>query len=162
MIGDAASGAILNLLVGRTFAKAFGLAGLRAGALAGSVERLAPIRRAILPYTLNAHAVALPAALDDREHATRASGDVNRSDLLHEVLGRAGVRFWPSDGNFVLVYFGEDLDRADRRRRRRAGNQYPRSFFRSGLCWLCLDHCGSARPHPAAGGAARGGAAGGR
>ena len=55
MIGDAASGAIPNLLVGRTFAKAFGLAGLRAGALVGSVERLAPIRRAILPYTLNAH-----------------------------------------------------------------------------------------------------------
>jgi histidinol-phosphate aminotransferase len=113
MIGDAASGAIPNLLVGRTFAKAFGLAGLRAGALVGSVERLAPIRRAILPYTLNAYAAAaLPAALDDREYYEWYLGEVRESkQLLYEVLGRAGVRFWPSDGNFVLVYFGEDLDR---------------------------------------------------
>jgi histidinol-phosphate aminotransferase len=113
MIGDAASGAIPNLLVGRTFAKAFGLAGLRAGALVGSVETLAPIRRAILPYTLNAYAAAaLPAALDDREYFEWYLGEVRESKrLLYEALSRAGVRFWPSDGNFVLVYFGQDLDR---------------------------------------------------
>jgi histidinol-phosphate aminotransferase len=113
MIGDAASGAIPNLLVGRTFAKAFGLAGLRAGALVGSVETLAPIRRAILPYTLNAYAAAaLPAALDDREYYEWYLGEVRESKrLLYEALSRAGVRSWPSDGNFVLVYFGQDLER---------------------------------------------------
>ena len=113
MIEDAASGAIPNLVVGRTFAKAFGLAGLRAGALIGSLETLAPIRRAILPYTLNAYAAAaLPAALGDREYYEWYLADVRESKrLLYEVLRRAGVKFWPSDGNFVLVHFGDDLDR---------------------------------------------------
>lgn len=113
MIGDAASGAIPNLLVGRTFAKAFGLAGLRAGALVGSIDMLAPIRRAILPYTLNAYAAAaLPAALDDRVYYEWYLGEVRESKrLLYEVLSRARAKFWPSDGNFVLVDFGPDLDR---------------------------------------------------
>ena len=113
MIADAASGAIPNLVVGRTFAKAFGLAGLRAGALIGSVETLAPIRRAILPYTLNAYAAAaLPAALEDREYYEWYLGEVRASkQLLYELLRRAGVTFWPSDGNFVLVHFGDDLGR---------------------------------------------------
>jgi histidinol-phosphate aminotransferase len=31
--------------------------------------------------------------------------------LLYAVLRRAGVKFWPSDGNFVLAHFGDDLDR---------------------------------------------------
>jgi histidinol-phosphate aminotransferase len=113
MIDDAASGTIPNLLVGRTFAKAFGLAGLRIGALIGRIETLAPIRRAVLPYTLNAYATAaLPAALDDREYYEWYLAEVRESKrLLYDVLARAGVRFWPSDGNFVLVSFGDDLDR---------------------------------------------------
>jgi histidinol-phosphate aminotransferase len=113
MIEDAASSAIPNLVVGRTFAKAFGLAGLRVGALIGSVETLAPIRRAILPYTLNAYAAAaLPAALEDRDYYDWYLGEVRESKrLLYELLRRAGVKFWPSDGNFVLVHFGDALDR---------------------------------------------------
>jgi histidinol-phosphate aminotransferase len=113
MLDDAASGVIPNLLVGRTFAKAFGLAGLRVGALIGSVEMLAPIRQAILPYTLNAYAAAaLPAALGDRDYYDWYLNEVHESKmLLYEVLAGAGIRFWPSDGNFVLVQFGGDLGR---------------------------------------------------
>jgi histidinol-phosphate aminotransferase len=74
---------------------------------------LAPMRRAILPYTLNAYAAAaLPAALEDREYYEWYLAEVRESKrLLYEVLRRAGVTFWPSDGNFVLVHFGGDLDR---------------------------------------------------
>jgi histidinol-phosphate aminotransferase len=110
---DAASGAIPNLLIGRTFAKAFGLAGLRVGALIGSAATLAPIRRAILPYTLNAYAAAaLPAALGDRGYFEWYLAEVRESKtVLYEALARLGVRFWPSDGNFVLAYFGDGLGR---------------------------------------------------
>jgi histidinol-phosphate aminotransferase len=113
MIDDAASGAIPNLVIGRTFAKTFGLAGLRAGAVVGTVETLAPIRRAILPYTLNAYAAAaLPAALGDRKYFEWYLAEVRESKtLLYELLARLGVRFWPSDGNFVLAFFGDDLAR---------------------------------------------------
>jgi histidinol-phosphate aminotransferase len=113
MIHEAASGAIPNLIVGRTFAKAFGLAGLRVGALIGSAAALAPIRRAVLPYTVNAYAAAaLPAAIDDREYYEWYLEQVRDSKrLLYEVLTRARVRFWPSDGNFVLACFDDDLPR---------------------------------------------------
>jgi histidinol-phosphate aminotransferase len=111
MIPEAATGAIPNLIVGRTFAKAYGLAGLRAGALVGSAARLAPIRRAVLPYTLNAFAAAaLPAALADEPYYEWYLGEVRESKkLLYDVLARKGVRFWPSDGNFVLACFGDRL-----------------------------------------------------
>jgi histidinol-phosphate aminotransferase len=111
MIPEAATGAIPNLIVGRTFAKAYGLAGLRAGALVGSAARLAPIRRAVLPYTLNAFAAAaLPAALGDEPYYEWYLGEVRESKkLLYDVLARKGVRFWPSDGNFVLACFGDRL-----------------------------------------------------
>ena len=113
MIEDAASGAVPNLLVGRTFAKAHGLAGLRAGVVIGSPATLEPIRRAVLPYTLNAFAAAaLPAALADREYFTWYLEQVRESKrLLYDTLTRMHVRFWPSDGNFVLACFGMDLER---------------------------------------------------
>ena len=90
MIDDAASGAIPNLVVGRTFAKAFGLAGLRVGALVGTAETLAPIRRAILPYTLNAYAAAaLPAALGDRKYFEWYLAEVRESKTLLYERARA-------------------------------------------------------------------------
>jgi len=113
MIPEAASGRIPNLLIGRTFAKAYGLAGLRVGALVGTAEQLDPMRRAVLPYSLNAYAAAaLPAALEDSEYFDWYLAEVRASKpLIYEVLGRHGIRFLPSDGNFVLACFGRDLDR---------------------------------------------------
>lgn len=113
MIGDAVSGRIPNLVVGRTFAKAYGLAGLRVGAVLGSAERLEPFRAAVLPYPLNAFATAaLPAAFEDVEYYEWYLAEVRESKaMLYEALRRRGVPFWPSDGNFVLARFGSDLDR---------------------------------------------------
>ncbi|MGH9374162.1 MAG: aminotransferase class I/II-fold pyridoxal phosphate-dependent enzyme, partial [Vicinamibacterales bacterium] len=113
MMEAAASGLIPNLIVGRTFAKAYGLAGLRVGALVGTAERLAPMRRAVLPYTLNAFAAAaLPAAFADTAYYDWYIAEVRESKaLVYSVLSANGVRFWPSDGNFVLACFGDDLAR---------------------------------------------------
>lgn len=113
MIQDAVSGELPNLIVGRTFAKAFGLAGLRIGALIGTAEVLSPMRRAVLPYTLNTYAAAaLPAALEDTDYVEWYIAEVRESKkILYESLARAHVRFWPSDGNFVLVCFGDELPR---------------------------------------------------
>lgn len=111
LMPEAASGAIPNLIVGRTFAKAYGLAGLRVGALIGTAENLAPMRRAIPPYSLNVFAAAaLPAALEDTDYYDWYLSEVRESKtLLYDVLARHGVRFWPSDGNFVLACFGHDV-----------------------------------------------------
>ena len=53
-----------NLFVARTFSKAYGLAGLRIGILAGDAEQMAMVRRVASPYNVNAVALAvLPGAL---------------------------------------------------------------------------------------------------
>jgi histidinol-phosphate aminotransferase len=99
-----------NVIVGRTFAKAHGLAALRVGALVASPATLEPHRQVVPPYSLNvAAAVALPAALGDQRHLTRYLEDVRASrELLYRSLDRLGVEYWRSDANFVLVRFGDD------------------------------------------------------
>ena len=102
-----------NVLVGRTFSKAYGLAGLRIGALIGLPTALAPIRRVLPPFSLNACAVAaLGAALDDVAYYEWYVGQVLTSKAeLYAALKRLQVRYWPSDANFVLADFGLDTPR---------------------------------------------------
>jgi histidinol-phosphate aminotransferase len=99
-----------NLFVSRTFSKAYGMAGLRVGVLMGNQEQMAMLRRGSSPYNLNSVALAcLPAALADREYVTNYAAEVKqgRRDLEHE-LEAWGVRFWPSQANFVLLYLDEN------------------------------------------------------
>lgn len=113
LINDPAMDEYPNIIVGRTFAKAYGLAALRAGALVGAPERLAEIRRVLPPYSINvATAVALPAALRDRDHYERYLDEVRESkQLLYVALDRLGIPYWPSDANFVLARFGDQTAR---------------------------------------------------
>src|SRR2546427_9712177 len=56
-----------NVIVGRTFSKAYGLAGLRIGCLVGAPDALEPIRRAVPVYSGNiAAVVAVQAAPGDQ------------------------------------------------------------------------------------------------
>jgi histidinol-phosphate aminotransferase len=98
-----------NVIVGRTLAKAHGLAGLRAGALIGAPDRLAPLRRVVPPYSLNAcTAAALPAALEDRVYFDSYVSQVQASrTMLYEAFDRLGVPYWRSSANFVLVRLGD-------------------------------------------------------
>ena len=97
-----------NLVVGRTFAKAHGLAGLRAGALIAAPSTLEPIRRVLPPYSLNvAAAHALDAAVGDRDYLAWfvAQADASRR-LIYDYCDRARLTCWPSEANFVLVRIG--------------------------------------------------------
>ena len=94
-----------NVLIGRTFAKAHGLAGLRAGCLIGDPERLDTIRSAVPPFSLSVFAVAgWRAALRDREYLGWYRGQVEESrELLYAACERLGLPYWKSAGNFVLM-----------------------------------------------------------
>jgi histidinol-phosphate aminotransferase len=97
-----------NLFVARTFSKAYGLAGLRIGILAGDANQMAMVRRVASPYNVNAVALAaLPEALADREYVDRYVAEVKagRSEL-ERALGALGLHYWPSRSNFVLVRVG--------------------------------------------------------
>jgi histidinol-phosphate aminotransferase len=101
-------GVIPNLMVARTFSKAYGLAGLRLGLLAGPVELMRWIKRVLSPHSVNSLALAcLPPALEDTAYLDWYVGEVLAARTEFEtVLDSAGVRRWPSQANFVLTEIG--------------------------------------------------------
>jgi histidinol-phosphate aminotransferase len=97
-----------NLFVARTFSKAYGLAGLRMGVLAGVEEQMRLVRKVSSPYNVNAVALAcLPQALGDRAYIQNYVKEAleSRSRLEH-TLEANGIQFWPSRANFVLLRVG--------------------------------------------------------
>jgi histidinol-phosphate aminotransferase len=101
-----------NVIVGRTFSKAFGLAGLRIGCLVGAADVLDPIREAVPVYSVNIAAVAaVQAALDDLDHLRHYLAEVAESKaILYEACDRLGLKHWKSSSNFVLVCAGDRTD----------------------------------------------------
>jgi histidinol-phosphate aminotransferase len=97
-----------NVIVGRTFSKAFGLAGLRIGAIIGAPATLDPLRRVIPVYSVNAAAVAaVGAALTDLEFVARYLEQVQESKtLVYLACERLGLQYWKSAANFVLIRVG--------------------------------------------------------
>jgi histidinol-phosphate aminotransferase len=108
LITDREARMLPNIVIGRTFAKAYGLAGLRAGAVIANPDTLARLRRIVPPYSINVcAAVAIAAGLDDREYYDWYVDQVRASkSLLYGTLDRVGVRYWESAANFVLVRLG--------------------------------------------------------
>jgi histidinol-phosphate aminotransferase len=101
-----------NVIVGRTFSKAFGLAGLRIGCLVGAPDRLEAVRQAIPVYSVNVAAVAaIQAALNDLEYLNEYLRQVDESKtLLYAACDRVGLKYWKSRSNFVLVSAGDRLE----------------------------------------------------
>ena len=94
-----------NVLIGRTFSKAHGLAGIRVGVMIARPDVLEPIRAVMPLFNLNVVAVqALRAALTDREFTPWYLAQAAESKArLYTALDRVGLRYWKSAANFVLV-----------------------------------------------------------
>jgi histidinol-phosphate aminotransferase len=107
LIGDPLLRELPHIVVGRTFAKAYGLAGLRAGAVIGGISTIASVRRVVPPYSLNACATAaLPAAFSDTAYYEWYLAQVGESKtILYDHLERNRITHWKSDANFVLAKF---------------------------------------------------------
>ena len=107
LVNDPVLAGLPHVIVGRTFAKAYGLAGVRAGAVLGDRAMIAKLRRVVPPYSINAcAAAALPAAFADTTHYEWYVREVADSKaLLYSAFGRLGIEHWKSDANFVLARF---------------------------------------------------------
>jgi histidinol-phosphate aminotransferase len=98
-----------NLVVVRTFSKAYGLAGLRVGYALSHPSVAGMLNRVRQPFNVNLIALAAAtAALDDSEHLEKTL-TTNRTGLAQLQAGFAalGIKHLPSAGNFVLI----DCDR---------------------------------------------------
>jgi histidinol-phosphate aminotransferase len=98
-----------NVLVGRTFSKAYGLAGMRVGIVIGQPPALQPVRDVTLPFNINVIALAaVQAALEDAEFLPRYAAEVRESrERLYAACRRLGLQYWESAANYVLVRVGE-------------------------------------------------------
>jgi len=106
-----------NVLVMRTFSKAYGLAGLRVGYALGCKEIIQYLQKIKQPFNVNSIAqAAATAALDDRFFLWRTKYMVSSGrKYLYREFKRMGLEFLPSQANFVLVNVrkdGEEMFRA--------------------------------------------------
>lgn len=98
-----------NVVVLRTFSKAYGLAGMRVGWLYAHEDVIGTIGRVRPPNSITAPGlVAAEAALDDRRHLARVLDEVARlRKALCRHVRELGLEAGPSRANFVLVRFPE-------------------------------------------------------
>jgi histidinol-phosphate aminotransferase len=103
-----------NIIIVRSFSKAFGLAALRAGYLMANATLIAHLRKHILPFSLNAYAAqALTVILSNNRYLQlmqeRADDVVLYRDVLSTELerigGELGFEIPASHANFVLLVF---------------------------------------------------------
>ncbi|GAW28625.1 histidinol-phosphate transaminase [Carboxydocella sp. ULO1] len=94
-----------NLIVIKTFSKAYGLAGLRVGYIIGCSELINRLRSFKIPYSVNSMAlIAANIALEDQEHLKKVIAWTKemRDYLARELISRQFVVI-PSYANFLLV-----------------------------------------------------------
>jgi histidinol-phosphate aminotransferase len=98
-----------NLIVSRTFSKAYGLAGLRVGYMVCHPQLVSVLNRVREPFNCNSLALAAAeAALDDEDYLNQAV-ELNRREMArYEAFFREkGLKYIPSRANFITL----DLER---------------------------------------------------
>ncbi|MGB7151948.1 MAG: histidinol-phosphate transaminase [Terriglobales bacterium] len=127
-----------NLFVARTFSKAYGLAGLRLGVLTGAAEQIDYLRRLSLPFNVNSVVLAcLEEALADRAFVSEHVAQIKRGrEQLTRLFNDLGLRFWPSQTNFVLVRIGDSAKAFAEAMKRRG--VLVRDFSASPCCEGCV------------------------
>jgi histidinol-phosphate aminotransferase len=105
-----------NLVVTRTFSKAYGLAALRVGYGLSHPDVADLLNRVRQPFNVDSFAQAAAlAALQDQDYLRR-SVELNRRGMqqLLEGVRRLGLDFIPSAGNFLTIDLGRDAGPVDR------------------------------------------------
>ena len=94
-----------NLLVTRTFSKAYGLCGLRIGYAVGSESWVRALQSVRQPF--NTNQLAQVAALESLKHPAaiqeRIDEAISERERVADALTAMGVPFTPSHGNFILM-----------------------------------------------------------
>jgi histidinol-phosphate aminotransferase len=97
-----------NLFVSRTFSKVYGLAAMRFGCLFSQPANASFMRKAQSPYSVNTvAAIAAAAAIEDTDYVAKYVGEALAArEALRVGLEQLGIRYWPSQANFILFDAG--------------------------------------------------------
>ncbi|HSS92124.1 MAG TPA: histidinol-phosphate transaminase [Streptosporangiaceae bacterium] len=101
-----------NLAVLRTFSKAYGLAGLRVGFLAGHEPVAEAARKTLLPFAVNtiAQAAAIASLAAEPELLARVDQVVKERARVRDELLAQGWSVPPTEANFVWLRLNEDTE----------------------------------------------------
>lgn len=99
-----------NLIITRTFSKAYGLAGLRLGYAIADPEITEVIQKVHLPFTANILALnAASAALSDQAFVQHTQQHVARErQAMMELLDAKKIHYLPPNSNFITIECGQD------------------------------------------------------
>jgi histidinol-phosphate aminotransferase len=99
-----------NVAVLRTFSKAYGLAGLRAGFLVGHEPVAQAIRKTLVPFGVNSlvQAAAVASLAAEAELLDRVEATVNERTRVREALLADGWTVPATEANFVWLRLGDD------------------------------------------------------
>lgn len=103
-----------NVIITRTFSKAYGLAGFRIGFAAGSANAIAAVRAIGGPYPVTTPAInaaALALKLADSRLPSRIATIARERELLTRVLRSCGAQVIDSQANFVFARCDVSLSR---------------------------------------------------
>ena len=101
-----------NLIISRSFSKAYGLAGFRVGYSVSSREIADYLNRVRQPFNVNSLAlVAAEAALFDKDHMMRSlKMNSEQKMVLYKGLEDLGYQYIPSAGNFICFDCKQDAE----------------------------------------------------
>lgn len=99
-----------NVIILKTFSKAYGLAGLRIGYAVAGADFIAYMERARQPFNVNSLAqIAAIAALDDRKFLAQTRKVIlEGKKYLYACLRELGIAYVPTVANFILIDVGRD------------------------------------------------------
>lgn len=97
-----------NLFISRTFSKVYGMAAMRLGCLLSHPANIAFLHKAQSPYSVNAlAALAAEVAITDTDYIRNYVAEVLAArEMLYQGFRQRGIRYWPSEANFVLFDAG--------------------------------------------------------
>jgi len=100
-----------NIVVAKTFSKAYGLAGMRVGYALSNEDLIAKMRPFTVDYAISAlSAYAASAALTDSQHIERSVRLIaEQRQALYAELKKAKFEYIPSDSNFVMINVGRPV-----------------------------------------------------
>ncbi|WNY26135.1 histidinol-phosphate transaminase [Methanolapillus millepedarum] len=95
-----------NIVIGRTFSKAFGLAGMRIGYVIAPEWIVKKLLSVIPPFSVSTLSeVAAVAALSDKKHLQKSIelAKEGRKFLIETIAAKTPYKPYPSNGNFIIV-----------------------------------------------------------